>query len=275
VTQRYLPFRSTSLLLVLCGIWSTASWVRAQPSVQDWPAPLAASERKNPVFPSGKSIAHGQALFANCVICHGPGGHGDGAAAVALNPKPKDLTLAATQDQTDGALFWKITTGKAPMPPWEQALSNEDRWDLVNYLRTISAIKKVAGVPTSQPAVTGAPAQAVTQDDLEDIRSQLRNIGRQAHAGLPGTEHLVIAGDGAITFANLQKASSPSSFNAIVSPLFLWEPTDRILVTAAFDLVAATDTTGNSSSSINLNIAEASVIVNDYLIVGGGLFIVP
>ena len=275
--QHHLSLRSASMFFIVCGIWGLGSIVRAETPAQDWLAPPAAAERKNPVVPSEQSVAHGQALFSNCVICHGPGGHGDGAAAVALNPKPKDLTADSTQNQSDGALFWKITQGRTPMPPWEQALSNEDRWDLVNYLRTIAVNKRaVAVTPAGAP---GAPAAAaspgVSQEDLEDIRGQLYNLGRQVHSAIPGTEHVVIAGDGAITFTNLQKSSSPSSFNAIVSPLILWEPTDRFLVTAAFDLVVATDTTGNSTSNINVNIAEASVIVNDYLIAGGGLFVVP
>jgi hypothetical protein len=142
--------------------------------------------------------------------------------------------------------------------------------------------------PATQPAITFArprqlaatPAnasasQAVTQEDLDDLEHQLHKVTDQVHSALPGTEHLVIAGDAAITFANLQKASSPSSFSAVVSPLFLWEPTDRLLVAAAFDLAVGTDTTGVSSSNINVNIADASFIVNDYLIVGGGLFVVP
>ena len=132
--------------------------------------------------------------------------------------------------------------------------------------------------PASSPGtlpVSPVDAQAVTQGDLDDLDHEIHKLQDQVHSALPGTEHVVIAGDAAITYANLQRASSPSSFNAIVSPLFLWEPTDRLLVTAAFDLVVGTDTTGVSSSSINLNIADASIIVNDNLIVGGGLFVVP
>ena len=164
------------------------------------------------------------------------------------------------------------------MPPWEQTLSDKDRWDLVNYIRSLSA---------HPIAITSGPRQLslwrrrpwpapapVSREEFDDLQEQLRKMQRQLHYALPGTEHLVIAGDGAVTFTNLQKASSPSTFDAVVSPLILWEPTDRLLVTAAFDLAVGTDTTGVSSSSINVNIADASIIVNDNLIVGGGLFVV-
>lgn len=253
-----------------------ASPGRAQPASPEWIAPMVAAERKNPILSGADSIGRGQVLFSNCVICHGPLGHGDGAAAVALNPKPKDLTSAATQGQSDGALFWKISQGRAPMPPWEQTLSDKDRWDLVNYIRSISAHPVAAPSPaaTTQPAPSGGE-RPVTREEFEQMQDQWRKTMRQVHAALPGTEHLVIAGDGAVTFTNLQKASSPSTFDAVVSPLILWEPTDRLLVTAAFDLAVGTDTTGVSSSSINVNIADASIIVNDNLIVGGGLFVVP
>ncbi len=73
-----------------------------------------------------------------CIACHGPGGKGDGPASKALNPKPADHTSARTQAQTDGELFWKITNGKGMMVGWEKIIKEEDRWHLVNYIRTLS-----------------------------------------------------------------------------------------------------------------------------------------
>ncbi len=263
---------------MVCGICWTVSSVRAEQASQEWLAPPAAAERKSPVSPSEQSIAHGHALFANCLICHGPAGHGDGAAAIALNPKPKDLTNAATQDQTDGALFWKITQGRAPMPPWEQALSNEDRWDLVNYIRTLSPHGLADQATRSkQPAADVAPVKpagpAVHQEDLDDIFRQMRTLEHQVHSSLPGTEHLLIAGDAAVGFTNQRKTNS--TFSAGVAPLILWQPTDRLLFEAALDIGIDTDPSAGSSTSVDLKIADASFIVNDYLIVGGGLFVVP
>jgi len=282
--HRPISFRSGLFFLFICGVWTMVPSVRSQQTPSDWVAPPAEAQRKNPAAPIGQSITHGQALFSSCVICHGPAGHGDGQAAVALNPRPKDLTSPATQLQTDGALFWKITQGRAPMPPWGEALSEKDRWDLVNYIRTLASIRAPA-----EPVATTAPAAAppanagsanggsatISREELDDIYRRMHLLENQVHDAIPGTEHLVIAGDGAVTFSNLQKSSAPSTFNAIISPLFLWEPTDRLLFTAAFDLAIATDTTGASSSSVNINIAEASYIVNDRLMVGGGLFVVP
>ncbi len=88
-----------------------------------------------------------------------------------------------------------------------------------------------------------------------------------------GLETLVIAGDAAVGFTT-QKGSK-SSFNAGVSPLFLWKPTDRFLFEAAFGIGVQTDDTNSSSTSFDLGLADASFIVNDYMLIGGGLFTTP
>jgi mono/diheme cytochrome c family protein len=102
-----------------------------------WTAPPAEKAKKSPVAPSAKVVEQGKKLAqVNCVSCHGARGKGDGAAAAALNPKPADWTSTKIQSETDGELFWKITTGRGPMPPWRH-LSENDRWALVRYIRTL------------------------------------------------------------------------------------------------------------------------------------------
>ena len=59
--------------------------------------------------------------------CHGAKGKGDGAAAAALNPKPADWTSKQVQDESDGEIFWKISTGRGAMPSWRH-LPENDRW---------------------------------------------------------------------------------------------------------------------------------------------------
>jgi len=71
-----------------------------------------------------------------CVICHGAKGKGDGIAGVSLNPKPGNFTIERIQSQTDGAIFWKLTNGKAPMAAYKEILTETQRWELVNYIRT-------------------------------------------------------------------------------------------------------------------------------------------
>ncbi|MGD0461726.1 MAG: c-type cytochrome [Tepidisphaeraceae bacterium] len=101
--------------------------------------PPAAAAQHNPVAATAESIAAGRTLYAqNCVYCHGDTGKGDGPAAVSLTVRPSDLTSPALGELSDGALFWKISEGHSPMPAHQRLLSSEDRWTVVNYLRTLA-----------------------------------------------------------------------------------------------------------------------------------------
>ena len=102
-----------------------------------WVAPPAEKAKKNPLSADKKVVEQGAKVAkANCAPCHGAQGKGDGAAAVALSPKPADWTSSRVQDETDGALFWKISQGRGPMPPWGH-LPENDRWAVVRYIRSL------------------------------------------------------------------------------------------------------------------------------------------
>ena len=105
-------------------------------SNSSWKAPPEADKLKNP-FQKDKDIwKKGEATFKNlCVICHGEKGQGDGIAGMALNPKPANLTAERVQSQTDGAIFWKMTNGNPPMASYKETLTEEQRWQLVKFIR--------------------------------------------------------------------------------------------------------------------------------------------
>jgi copper transport protein len=96
----------------------------------------------NPIPPNTASLAAGEALYReNCLPCHGPEGRGDGPAGLALNPRPVDLTIHTVPGvHTDGQLFEWITNGYpgSAMPAFRDLLTEEQRWRLVNYIRTLS-----------------------------------------------------------------------------------------------------------------------------------------
>jgi putative copper resistance protein D len=88
------------------------------------------------------SVAHGLRLYGeHCAVCHGTEGYGDGPAAAGLRPRPSDLTAKHTADHTAGDLFWWLTHGKqgTAMPGFQDRLSEEERWDLINVVRILSA----------------------------------------------------------------------------------------------------------------------------------------
>ena len=114
---------------LVAGIALTTAWAQGE-----WKAPADAKATKNPVKGVGNAKKN---IETNCVTCHGASGKGDGAAAAALPPpKPADWTSSKVAAETDGELFWKISNGRGAMPPWKH-LPENDRWDLVNYIRTL------------------------------------------------------------------------------------------------------------------------------------------
>ncbi len=121
-----------ALGLVMGLAISTGAWAQTP-----WTAPDAEKGKKNPVAAGKKAVEQGEKVAkVNCASCHGAKGKGDGAAAAALTPKPADWTSKKMQDETDGSLFWKISTGRGAMPPWKH-LPETDRWALVHYLRSL------------------------------------------------------------------------------------------------------------------------------------------
>ena len=102
-----------------------------------WEAPAAEKSKKNPLPSDAKTVAQGKKVAdVNCASCHGAKGKGDGAAAVALNPKPADWTSKKLQAESDGEIFWKLSTGRGAMPSWK-FLPENDRWALVGYIRSL------------------------------------------------------------------------------------------------------------------------------------------
>ena len=103
-----------------------------------WIAPSEASKIVNPIESNEKSLKLGKKIYSKmCWTCHGVEGKGEGPAAAALNPKPADFTIDKVQNQKDGELYWKITTGKGTMVSYKNSLTNDQRWSLVNYIRTL------------------------------------------------------------------------------------------------------------------------------------------
>jgi copper transport protein len=105
--------------------------------------PIAsANGQANPIPPNPQSVAAGKAIYeVHCVPCHGETGKGDGPLGLALNPRPADLTLHAIPGvHTDAQLFDWITNGfpGSAMPAWKTKISDTDRWNLVNFIRTMA-----------------------------------------------------------------------------------------------------------------------------------------
>lgn len=93
----------------------------------------------NPVPADALSLERGAALYSvHCALCHGEAGLGDGSVAEKLSRKPANLTAPNAMQLEDGAIYLIISDGvKNLMPALRENLSVRERWDVVNYVRTL------------------------------------------------------------------------------------------------------------------------------------------
>ena len=94
-----------------------------------------------------------------CRVCHGVAGAGDGSVGLKYNPQPMDLTLPYVQQQSDGQLYYTITHGGVIMPSYRFAMSKEDRWRIVQYLRT-GLLEEAASVAEAAESESGGETAA-------------------------------------------------------------------------------------------------------------------
>ena len=105
---------------------------------QAWVVPPAQKEIKNPLAVSTANLAAAKEIYNDkCANCHGDGGKGDGPDAMMYDPAPSDLTDAKVATKTDGELYYQITEGRKPMPSFKKKLTDEQRWQLVLFVRSL------------------------------------------------------------------------------------------------------------------------------------------
>jgi putative copper export protein/mono/diheme cytochrome c family protein len=133
------------------------------------------------------AIAQGAALYPEqCASCHGTEGRGDGPAAKGLPVPPADLTGGHLWGHSDGELFWWLSQGiDAPrgglaMPGFAAELSDDQRWDLIDYLRGHNAGLAHDATGQWSPAIR-APDFTVTctgrhHTTLNDLRGKVVRI---------------------------------------------------------------------------------------------------
>jgi mono/diheme cytochrome c family protein len=112
----------------------------------------------NPHAPTARSLDNGRKYYQiNCAVCHGAGGHGNGPAVRFGVPAPNLLTTM-TVGRTDGYIYGMIRNGRGLMPNYNR-IEDEDRWDVVNYVRALQG--RIPGVvadtsPAGYPGENGA-----------------------------------------------------------------------------------------------------------------------
>jgi mono/diheme cytochrome c family protein len=124
-------------LLTVASIMMLISIVADAQEVKPWPVPDEYKNMENPVAKGDVSNKAGMALYIKyCASCHGKTGLGDGVKSRTLKDYAGDFSGSYFQDQTDGEHFYKTKFGRGEMPKYEGKISDEDIWNIVNYMRT-------------------------------------------------------------------------------------------------------------------------------------------
>lgn len=127
------------ILIIITVLFLFSFYIWAHGMI-DWKVPEESKKIKNPVSTDENSITRGKELYMKkCIDCHGENGDGKGSMASELTVKPANFNDNHMMSMmTDGEIFYKISKGKMPMPQWEKKLTENERWNLVNYIKTFA-----------------------------------------------------------------------------------------------------------------------------------------
>jgi mono/diheme cytochrome c family protein len=134
--------------------------------------PAEYSQMTSPIEADAASISRGQAIYnQHCATCHGESGMGDGPAGAALDP-PASPIAHTSQMLADDYLFWRLSEGgatfKTAMPAWKDILDENQRWDVLHYVRALGQ-DGAAAIATAQ---AGRQAEMLEQGVAQDVISQ-------------------------------------------------------------------------------------------------------
>jgi len=171
---------------------------------------------------SAAIVAKGKQVYdANCVQCHGESGKGDGYGAPFLVLTPRDFTsgqfkfrtTASGELPTDDDLFRTISRGAngTGMPPWKYLLSDEDRWALVDYVKTFDRRFAMAKSLQAMP-LPDAPGKSRSVDRGREAYAKMqceKCHGADGRGVGPSTPSLV---DAKGIFVNTRDFTQPGSY---------------------------------------------------------------
>jgi mono/diheme cytochrome c family protein len=140
--------------IILAGVFALAY------GVNEWLEQRRASKVPNPVPSTEENVKAGAKVYSDhCVQCHGTKGDGKGQKAAELSVEPGNFTdTRKMQEFTDGDFFWRVTKGRNPMPGYEDKLTPEQRWQVIDYIRGFARQGNAANAADmKQPAASIGP----------------------------------------------------------------------------------------------------------------------
>ena len=148
------------------------SFVLIAADFPEWIVPAEVNQVKNPLGSEKRIIEDGEAIFkTTCIACHGTEGKGNGAI------KSANLTEKVFQDQTDGAIYYKIATGRGTMPSFK-TMPEENIWKVIHYLRTLNSsnASKILRNGTVQLTLDNKNITASFKEVKENVEVPAANI---------------------------------------------------------------------------------------------------
>lgn len=187
-------FQYVLLLLILVGIVGGVAYIlsrgisaRAEPSAAEafiarrlrhLAIPRAGREAMNPVAASPEVLMEAMEHFADhCAFCHANDGSGNTDIGKGLYPKPPDMKQAATQDLSDGELFYIIQNGVrfTAMPGFAtDGSQDQDSWKLVRFIRHLPMItdEELAQMKEMNPKT---PADLKEEEEIKRFLEGIEN----------------------------------------------------------------------------------------------------
>src|SRR4051794_39144672 len=141
------------------------------PRLRNIAIPREAKDAKNPVAASSAVMSEAMAHFADhCAICHGTDGAGRTHIADGLYPKPPDMKQAATQNLSDGELYYIIRNGVrfTGMPAFGEASDDDDQdsWKLVVFIRHLPTMTPEE-VAHMEEMIPKSPMEAQQDEEIQ------------------------------------------------------------------------------------------------------------
>jgi mono/diheme cytochrome c family protein len=157
---------------------------------KEWNVPEKEAAKKSEIKSDDDAIKAGKDIWSkHCKSCHGAKGLGDGPKAAKIDISCGDFSSDKTQDLSDGALYWKLTEGKDPMPGFKKKLTDIERWQLVAFIRTLG--KKGNSPSASNQNVKNDNSREKEKKDAgKDSTASHVNLGNTNPESNPKTDSL-------------------------------------------------------------------------------------
>lgn len=161
---------SIYILIFCCSLLCAEAQTPAK-----WIVPAEWKTKINPLAGISESVSAGKKIYLNyCASCHGEKGKGNGALALSLNPRPADHSSQSFQAQKDAEIFYKTYSGRNSMPPFKHALSENEIWSVVNFIRVLKSEPSKPVQPVKSIPVTKViPEKKGTKNDSNTVKIKI------------------------------------------------------------------------------------------------------